>query len=375
MSPEQPQRLLLDLLARPQAATSLTPGQWETLLCQARAANLIGTLAERVDAAGIPLPDGLARHLRGVAQLSARQRESVLWEAHLLDRCLAPLGIPVVLLKGSAYVLRQLPVARGRLFGDIDILVPREHLGAVEVAMMTAGWTSAKLHPYDQRYYRQWMHELPPMLNVRRGTILDIHHTLLPLTSRHHPDPALLFAAAEALPGFSCLRTPSPADLVIHSITHLFHEGEFHNGLRDLVDIDGLLRHFAARDAGFWDGLVPRARQLQLASPLFLGLHFAQHVLASPIPPAVLAAAAAAGAPSAPGLRLLETLFSHALRPQHPRCLGPMSGFALWLLYVRAHWLRMPPHLLTVHLTRKAWRSVFPEPERTRHDDEPGLPG
>lgn len=52
-----------------------------------------------------------------------------------------------------------------------------------------------------------------------------------------------------------------------------------------------------------------------------------------------------------------------------------MSGFALWLLYVRAHWLRMPPHLLTVHLTRKAWRSVFPEPERTRHDDEPGLPG
>ena len=29
---------------------------------------------------------------------------------------------------------------------------------------------------------------------------------------------------------------------------------------------------------------------------------------------------------------------------------------SLWLLYVRSHWLRMPPHRLIVHLTRKALR-------------------
>jgi len=32
-----------------------------------------------------------------------------------------------------------------------------------------------------------------------------------------------------------------------------------------------------------------------------------------------------------------------------------LAQFARWLLYVRSHWLRMPPALLTRHLLRKAW--------------------
>lgn len=29
-------------------------------------------------------------------------------------------------------------------------------------------------------------------------------------------------------------------------------------------------------------------------------------------------------------------------------------GASRWLLYVRSHWMRMPPHLLAQHLPRKA---------------------
>jgi hypothetical protein len=36
------------------------------------------------------------------------------------------------------------------------------------------------------------------------------------------------------------------------------------------------------------------------------------------------------------------------------------AGAARWLLYVRSHWLRMPPWLLTRHLTIKALRHWFP---------------
>jgi hypothetical protein len=35
------------------------------------------------------------------------------------------------------------------------------------------------------------------------------------------------------------------------------------------------------------------------------------------------------------------------------------AGMALWVLYVRSHWMRMPPWLLAHHLTRKALRKWF----------------
>lgn len=365
---------LIDLMRNPDDAGQLSPTEWTQLLSVARAANLVGTLAERLGQAGGAVPPQVRRHLVGMAQLSERQRESVRWEVHQLARALQHLAIPVLLLKGSAYVLGELPVSIGRLFGDIDILVPRSALSDVEQTMMTRGWTSAKQSDYDQRYYRQWMHELPPMLNVRRGTVLDIHHTLLPLTSRYTPDPQKLIDDSRVIPGLAPLRIPSPQDLLIHSITHLFHEGEFHNGMRDLFDIDGLIRHFADTVPGFWGSLVNRADDLQLAHPLFLGLHFAVRLLGTPVPAAILADSGKRGGPSATTLGLLETLFDRGLQPMHANCDLAWTPAARWLLYVRAHWLRMPPHLLAMHLTRKAWKSVFPNDKRSETVAENGFP-
>jgi len=352
---------LVETLRQPQTARRLAGADWSELFALARAANLLGRLGARLEAAGCPVPPEARRHLAGIAQLSARQHESVLWEAHQLARILAPLGMPVLLLKGAAYVLADLPASRGRLFGDIDILVPKARLGEVEIALMKHGWTSAKRDAYDQRYYRQWMHELPPMQHVRRGTVLDIHHTLLPPTARHHPDPQRLFAAARPLPGLVPLAVPAPTDLVIHSMAHLFHEGELPNGLRDLFDIDALLRHFAAVEPDFANRLVERAGVLDLAYPLFLGLHFVTRLLGTPFPADALEAARRAAAPNAAGLRLLEALYARALQPIHPACERGLTPLARWLLYVRAHWLRMPPHLLAAHLARKAWKGAFPD--------------
>ena len=240
--------------------------------------------------------------------------------------------------------------------------------------MMTHGWTSAKQSDYDQRYYRQWMHELPPMVNVRRGTVLDIHHTLLPLTSRYRPNPEKLIDDSIELPGLAPLRIPSPQDLLIHSITHLFHEGEFHNGMRDLFDIDCLIRHFADTVPNFWASLVNRADDLQLARPLFLGLHFAFRLLGTPVPPAILADSGKRGAPKPATLGMLEVLFDSGLQPMHADCDSALTPTARWLLYLRAHWLRMPPHLLTMHLSRKAWKGVFPDHKTSSPDTENGLP-
>jgi hypothetical protein len=142
--------------------------------------------------------------------------------------------------------------------------------------------------------------------------------------------------------------------MVLHSATHLFY-GEFEHGLRDLVDIDRLLRHFGA-EPGFWDGLAGRARTLELGRPLFYGLRMAQRLLDTPVPAAVLADSAR-DAPGPALLALMDWLFGHGLMPGHASCTRRGTGAAKLALYIRANWLRMPPLLLARHLFHKAFIS------------------
>ncbi|BAL23220.1 hypothetical protein AZKH_0884 [Azoarcus sp. KH32C] len=340
---------LIEVLKDPARACRLADGDWSALIASGRAANLLGLLAVRLRQANIPLPPAPQRHLDAVAQLSERQRQSVRWEIHCLQRALAALRIPAVLLKGAAYAMSDHPVSHGRLFGDIDILVPRETIGDVELRLMIAGWTSGKNDAYDQRYYRQWMHELPPMVNVRRGTVLDVHHTILPLTSRHAPDARHIIESARPLDGFPSIRIPRPEHLLIHSIVHLVHDGELPNGLRDLFDIDGLIRD-GARAPDFWLRVETAATELGLAAPTALGLTLAQRLIGSPVPTETVQRLRA-GTRASP---LLHGLYARALRPDNEVSGDVGALIARSAIYLRAHWLRMPPHLLARHLLYKS---------------------
>ena len=64
--------------------------------------------------------------------------------------------------------------------------------------------------------------------------------------------------------GESRLRVLAPVDMVLHSATHLFCNEDVGNGLRDLVDLDSLLRDFAL-EPRFWPGLTARAAELDPA--------------------------------------------------------------------------------------------------------------
>jgi hypothetical protein len=342
---------LIAVLREPATASGLDGKQWSELIGVARKANLLGTLAERLNDAGVVADHDADRHLRGARQLGMRQRRSVLWEAHCLEAALGDLQVPIMLLKGAAYVMSGHAISQGRLFGDIDILVPRTELGAVESRLMLNGWVGAKSHAYDQRYYREWMHELPPMVHLRRGTVLDVHHTILPLTARNAPDPDQIIARAVPLAGLPALSVPCPEDLLIHSITHLVHEGELHNGLRDLNDIDGMVRSFG-QAAGFWTRLTQYAAGNDLAWPVCFGLRLARRLYGTPVPDAVMAELSPTGRLARPaGWR--EAVYVQALEPQ-PEGGRAATTAAQWLVYARAHALRMPLHLLVYHLGRKA---------------------
>jgi len=349
--------LLIRVLRDPGSVQGLDDAGWDLLLRQADGANLDAYLLVLLEDAGLldTVPAAPRAHLEWTRAGAAGHAQAARYEVRQIGRALDGLGLPLILLKGAAYAMAGLDAGRGRLFSDIDILVPKARLPEVEAALMMHGWISTHHDAYDQRYYRQWMHELPPMQHARRGNSIDVHHAILPETAPVRPDPAKLRARARPIAGQQGVATLAPVDMVLHSAVHLFFDGEFDKGLRDLVDLHRLLTQFGA-EPRFWEALPARARELELGRPLFYALRYCSRLLGTVVPPAVQAAVSPEG-PNAALLWLMDGLFGRALLPLHASCADAFGNVARFALYVRGNWLRMPPLLLARHLFHKAFLS------------------
>lgn len=353
----QPDLLLLKILREPRAVASLSLKDWDALIRQARQFDLLGRISRLLDECGLldAVPAQPREHLLWEHIAAQRHELAVRAEIAHVQSALDPVSVPVILLKGAAYAIAKLPPAGGRFFSDIDILVPKESLDAVEAALLMNGWTASHHDAYDEHYYRTWMHELPPMQHVKRMTVIDVHHAIVPQTAPVQPDPIKLRAAARPIEGFENLLVPGPADMVLHSAVHLFHDGEFDHGLRDLVDIDALLRHFGSRGE-FWVELIQRAEEMQLSRPLFYALRYAERFLKTPVPASARQATDRAK-PNPLLLLCMDVLFRRGILGAEPWTPGRPALLSHFLLYVRANALRMPLLLLMRHLFHKAFLS------------------
>ncbi len=328
-------RLLVQALRAPE---TLRDPDWSALIAAARAEQLIGSLAYRLER--LPVPPRIAAILEGARLDAAQARTQALWEAEMCRRALAETDIPVVLLKGTAFHAANLDASQGRSVGDLDILVPRARIEEAETALIAAGWERMKAaHGYDDLYYRRWMHELPPLVHGTRDRMIDVHHTILPLTARPTPDAGALIADSAALD--SGLRVLSPADMIVHAAAHLLADGDLAGGLRNLWDIDRLVRQFAA-DPPFWPALAGRARRHQLTPAVGRALRLAARLYDTPVDGAVAGRA-----------HLSDRLFEARLLARNGW--GQERRKMLrFVFYVRSHWLRMPPLMLARHLWTKA---------------------
>lgn len=324
--------LLAQALRDPAETLTLDSRGWTALLAMARAEQLIGTLAHRLD--GLAMPGAAAAVLADARASAAQGRIAALWEAEAARRVLAPIGCRVMLLKGTAFVAAGLRAGVGRSIGDLDILVPRDALNAVEAALLAGGWEWVKPDPYDDAYYRRWMHELPPLIHRDRDRMIDVHHTILPLTARITPDPAALLAAATPLD--NGLFVPAAADMIVHAAAHLFADGDLAGGLRNLWDIHCLVEEFGT------DGLDDRAAHHGLGDAVARALRLAYRLYGTGVP--ISAQRAATG--DAAFVRRLTA------RDGWGRATRPVTRLGF---YVRSHLLRMPPGMLARHLWTK-WR-------------------
>jgi hypothetical protein len=352
-------RPLIDALALPERSADLDESGWDALIRLARNARLLGVLAHRVAAAVdvARLPARVQRHLEA-GRLEARfRRQKTLHLLHAIVPALGGQPGPWILLKGAAYILQELPIAHGRLPSDVDLLVPRSALDGIENALLGAGWEFEKTDAYDQHYYRAWSHELPPLQAAGHALELDLHHAILPPIGRIRVDTAGMFQRAVALPA-SAFHVLDPLDQLLHAVVHLAQDSDFIGRLRDLLDIDGLLRALPLTDAAQAQALIERARQHGMSRPLWIAASLCQQWFATP-------GAAALRLQLRPGL--LAALAAGRVVALGSRVIGPPdpdSGSSIGArvagkcLELRALWLRMPPWLVAYHAAAKGVRAL-----------------
>ena len=342
---------LLDVILDPSSLIELEPGKQAEIVRQARHAGLLGFLEARIGSDTVT--GRLSDHLRSARVYAIYNDSQISWEANRLGKALADLPGPLILLKGAAYKALDLGLAEGRLASDVDLLVPREQLHEAEQRLLAAGWVAMKEEDYDQHYYREWMHELPPLQHEHWGTIVDLHHTILPLTSRLKPNAEAMIAAAVPMPSGPFF-TLLPEHTVLHRAAHLFYGGDLHDCLRELVDIHELITVYGEQP-DFTDRLIVRAREQDLVKPLYYALYFCARLLQTNIPAANITSLGRDTGP-VPVRQLLCLLMEKQLTATLPSQRNWLTRLAGGILFLRSHWITMPPIMLARHLLTQAWR-------------------
>lgn len=353
---------LIRLLRSPKdAVPEFSLQEWTLAIHSARQGHLLGRLGYLVTSLDLSadIPEPVRNHLESANRVTASQHRNVRWEIQEIHHTLHTREIPFAILKGGAYIAKNYDASRGRTLSDIDIMVPHARIVEAERAFIDNGWFPGKLNPYDQRYYRDWMHELPPLRHLERGTTLDVHHTILPPTASLKPDVTQLWTKAIPLDSLDGVFVLSPEDMVLHSATHLFHDGEMEHGLRDLVDMDSLITEFEAQE-NFWKNLANRARCLDLGRPLYYALQCRDHFLGKAAPAKVLQVLSNKENYDSHGTQQVLSFLKLAIGAILNNGQIPSVTLAKFAVFVRSHYLRMPLHLLIPHLLRKM---VVPKPE------------
>ena len=342
----------LALLRDPARAPTFGADDWNRALPALRRHGLTARVARDARLAGVldDVAPAARRHLSAAEALADHRRAAALAEITRVQEALAVERVPFVLLKGAAYVAAEAEAGRGRLFEDVDVLVAEADLLAAERGLMRAGWAPERLNAYDTRYYRRWMHQVPPLIHIERGSVVDLHHGLLPRTSRLEVDAASVRRDARPLARWPGASLPRPADLLLHSALHALMQEDVASALRDLVDMDRLVRAHQD-DTAFVERLQHHAGWPDAAATLALAFDLMAAFLATPVCQPV-ARAVSAGRRSYLAAQLFRTALS--TQPEPP----VRSALAASALFVRGHHLKMPLPLLIRHIAHKALRST-----------------
>lgn len=347
--------ILIRILSNPNLLPTLNKNQWQILLAQANTSQLVARLNYLMDLHQYEKPNYVKWHLESAYKIAEKQRKQAVVEFLEVPRSLDKVASQLVFLKGAAYIAKNLPCSFGRTFSDIDVLVKKDELKRIESVLKFSNWLKTEIDNYDELYYRTWMHEIPPLYHVSRGSVLDVHHNILPSTNRHMPNANSFSFSNVKVENVGTIQTLDDIDLCIHMAVHLFTESEFHHGLRDISDFDMTLRHFQEQNKNFTEQLLQRAKTLGLHEYTRLAVRYSHMLLATPLRQNTLTSLQDN---SRFNTFIQDFCFSHIFKPNHKSCKTWHRSVAEFMLYWRGHLLRMPVKLLVPHLMKKSYMRV-----------------
>jgi hypothetical protein len=324
------------LLRQPQQLAALTLAGWDALVRQARRAGLLARIGSMLEAQGslARVPRSARAHLDAAMMLSEFHRAQAMRTLALVQEALAPTQVEPVIVGGAAYVAAGLLPAMGRVFTDIEVVVPAGRLAEVRTALLVRGWSDAPNTRTQEIAQRGEIRGWGSLIRDRCRCALVVHDERGTPAGRD----------VDRLDDFAGLAVPDPAGMVLHAMVKLFHRMDIGHGLRDLSDLDLLLRHYG-RMPDFWTRLEQRARDADALGSLCQGLRFAQGLLGTPVPPGTLEQVAARDA--RPLLRALnDQVWSRALRPRHSMVSDRWSRPALFALRFKARGRQVAPALV-----------------------------
>lgn len=345
--------LVIDLYKKPLKTKALSLSQWQKIILVLRHHQLLARYYQRFVQTGVFdfLPEYCRHHFINGDVIAQNQKIQVEFEAKELVDALKGRVEYLIFLKGAGYSLSDHPVGNGRVYSDIDVLVDKPSIVNVERQLLHHGWMPESVSDYDDKYYRKWAHEIPPMRQSKRGTIIDIHHNIVPPISGRAPNvSALIEEVIHTNDGYAIL---TPAAMTLHSIVHLFFNEDMKNGYRDLIDIHMFMSKDA--DKNYWQTLLKLAQDTGFEYELFLACRYVTRIFDTEVPDYITVALAKC---EPRNIKLLDFMFTKVLTPVHPYASPSFFLMAEFFILVRGHFLKMPAHILIYHLISKGCISI-----------------
>ena len=133
--------LLSNALTNPASLVEYNAAKWELLLRLARKVKLLGRLATDLKDRELldQIPVRAANLLQSSLIQAKRLQQIAHWELNRISWALKDTNIPIIVLKGAAYSLAGLPGSAGRIYVDLDIMVPKDRLSDVESVLIKKG--------------------------------------------------------------------------------------------------------------------------------------------------------------------------------------------------------------------------------------------
>ncbi|HAT42931.1 MAG TPA: hypothetical protein DCS87_14575 [Rheinheimera sp.] len=316
-----------------------TPAHWTQLVHQCREQALLGSAYLYLQPYLEELPAQIVSHFESGKIYADKQQQTLMRELLVLEQVFAEIDFPILLVKGVAYRLHKFAFAAGRVFSDLDLLVPATKVQPTVELLQSAGFMDSTEHDYDRRYYLEWSHQHPPLRHYTRGSEIDLHHTIFFAKSTVHVDIHKFIENSTRLNG-SCFSLPAAADMFVHSCLHLLFQEEYHKITKDLVDLHELYKSIDNKAA-----IIQSAALTNKPEVVALGLHLLATLFNVELSKEEMAFVSRQN-------RLSRLAVAYLVRKLTEGCNNRLAK--LWWV-ARGHLIKMPWYLLIYHSVAKVW--------------------